>query len=73
MIRIIANVGFRDHTKTLFFKLKLLTVYDINKYRTGSFIFRCINYPYTLPPILFIMRKFTTTVLELPANGMLTK
>ena len=28
MIRIIANVGFRDHTKTLFFKLKLLTVYD---------------------------------------------
>ena len=51
MIRIIANVGFRDHTKTLFFKLKLLTVYDINRYQTGSFIFRCINYPYTLPPI----------------------
>ena len=51
MIRIIANVGFRDHTKTLFFKLKLLTVYDINRYKTGSFIFRCINYPYTLPPI----------------------
>ena len=51
MIRIIANVGFGDHTKTLFFKLKLLTVYDINRYQTGSFIFRCINFPYTLPPI----------------------
>ena len=43
MIRIIAKVGFTDHTKTLFFKLKLLTVYDINRYQTGSFIFRCIN------------------------------
>ena len=32
MIRIIANVGFRDHTKTLSFKLKLLTVYDINRH-----------------------------------------
>ena len=30
MIRIIVNVGFRDHTKTLFFKLKLLTVYMIS-------------------------------------------
>ena len=51
MIRIIANVGFRDHTKPLFFKLKLLTVYDINKYQTAAFLFRCINYPRTLPPI----------------------
>ena len=49
MIRVIANVVFRDHTKT--FKSKLLTVYEMNRYQTGPFIFRCINYSYTLPPI----------------------
>ena len=48
MIRIIANVRYRDHTKPLFIKLKLLTVYDINKYQTGYFIFKCITCPYTL-------------------------
>ena len=51
MIWIIANVGYRDHTKPLFIKLKLLTVYDINKYQTGSFIFKCVTCPYTLPLI----------------------
>ena len=51
MIRIIANVGYRDHTKPLFVKLKLLNVFDINKYQTGSFIFKCINCPDILPNI----------------------
>jgi hypothetical protein len=50
-IRIIANVGYRDHTKPLFLKLKLLTIYDINKLQTGSLMYRCIFTPSTLPTV----------------------
>ena len=33
VVRIIANVGYRDHTRPLFSKFKLFDVYDVNKFQ----------------------------------------
>ena len=43
VVRIIANAGYRDPTEPLFSKFKLLDVYAINKFQTGSFMYRCFD------------------------------
>ena len=48
-VRIIANVGYRDHTRPLFTKFKLFDVYDINKFQTGSFMYRCFDKSSVIP------------------------
>ena len=48
-MRIIANVEYRDQTRSLFSKFKLFDVYDINKFQTGSFIYRCFDKFSTIP------------------------
>ena len=44
IIRAISDAGFRDHTRPLFFELKLLNVKDIYKYFVGIFMFKNKDY-----------------------------
>ena len=42
-VRIIANAPYREPTDSLFLKFKLLDVHAINKFQTGSFMYRCFD------------------------------
>lgn len=60
IIRIISNSGYRDHTLPLFYKFKILSIYDINKHQTGTFMFKYFNRRNLLPPYFkdyFILNK----------------
>ena len=38
-VRIISNSSYRAHTETLFAKLKILSVFDLNRYNTGIYMY----------------------------------
>ena len=39
VIRIIANVGYLSHTKSQFYKYRILSVFELNKLQTGMLLF----------------------------------
>ena len=52
VIRITANVGYLSHTKSLFYKYRILSVFELNKLQTGMLMFTCMKLKSTLPQFL---------------------
>lgn len=51
IVRIIAHSHYLSHTKPLFQKYNLMTVYDINKFQIGVFLYKYINNRFSLSPV----------------------
>ena len=60
VIRIIANVGYLSHTKSLFSKYRVLSVFELNKLQIGMLMFKCMKLKSTFPQFLqdyFILKS----------------
>jgi hypothetical protein len=73
VVRIIANAGYRDPTEPLFSKFKLLDVYAINKFQTGSFMYRCFDKSSIFPQHFRNYFMALTKIFTLMKRGMPTE
>ena len=65
-MRIITNSSWRAHTAPIFSKLKVITVFDINKLQTACFMFKVSinNYQVSLLISLYQSVPYITIILD---------
>ena len=69
VIRIIASVGYLSHTKPLFSKYRILSVFELNKLQIGMLMFKCLKLKTTLPQFLRNYFTFNSDIHSYNTRG----